>query len=170
MSCAPAAVAAPCDPMSRLTTRAKRQQHRTIACLRLVAPVSIANAPPAAACTSLSDRTAPQTSCAPYLQALGMTIPKMIKLTGPWQSFSTISCAIGRTAAMQRNAGRWRPVRNLKMQSEQGLPRGGPFELEYLFMLMSATLAALSGGAAKARSRSRHLLLCTLRRTGTPML
>src|ERR1700730_219638 len=56
------------------------------------------------------------------------------------------------------------------MQGEQGLPRGGPFGLEYLFMLISATLAALGGGAAKAWSRSRRLLLCTPRRTWTPML
>src|SRR4030081_3128985 len=99
-----------------------------------------------------------------------MTTAEMIKLTGPLQSFSTISRAIGRTAAMRRNAGRWRPVRNLKMQGEQGLPRGGPFGLEYLFMLISATLAALGGGAAKAWSRSRRLLLCTPRRTWTPVL
>src|SRR3984893_18524824 len=56
------------------------------------------------------------------------------------------------------------------MQGEQGLPRGGPFGLEYLFMLISATLAALGGGAAKAWSRSRRLLLCTPRRTWTPVL
>src|ERR1700738_1947585 len=56
------------------------------------------------------------------------------------------------------------------MHVAQGLPRGGPLGLEYLFMLISATLAALGGGAAKAWSRSRRLLLCTPRRTWTPML
>src|SRR2546423_924665 len=97
-----------------------------------------------------------------------MTIPTMIKLTGPSQSFSTISRAIGRTAAMRRE-GR-AAVRNLKMQGERGLPRGGPFGLEYLFILTSATLATLSGGAAMSWSRWRRLALCTPRRTWTPML
>jgi len=71
---------------------------------------------------------------------------------------------------MRRERRRYRPVRNLKMQGEQGLPRGGPFGLEYLFILISAVLAALSRGADMSWSRSRHLALYTLRRTWIPML